>query len=446
MGFFSNPIKAIKGAVNRFVPGGRYLTGAARDHQKFHYNAALDRYNSYASAAQNQINSLSQSLQQQWQNLRSLEEQKYQHGFTGQQLSSHVSQYEGALANLERQKSAASLEAQNLEKAVSAFKAKAPALAGKISEVEKLPSNFENLYSKVASQKERLAGLSGEEAGNLITKHKADVEVLKKQRQDTEGKIRAAMAEIAGEHGSLGREKANLEQSLERYKHHQDRLLQENNSFQQQRTSLQKVIEDYKNEQDRITREYSRQQLDVQSGQQNLQNYINAAQSQLNALGGDVEWRAGKCRREAGTTGLVQGGALALGGLALGAGLGSLAGNITTSAGLAGTSASTPLSSTLLGSLATGLKYAAPLVGVGHYLNTANRGNLRGFERAELGSSTSAGGDLSQIARYGLGSPKVAIPELGGLKQSLSHFDMPIVPKLKDLPQLHEALGKIVSL
>lgn len=42
--------------------------------------------------------------------------------------------------------------------------------------------------------------------------------------------------------------------------------------------------------------------------------------------------------------------------------------------------------------------------------------------------------------------PKVAIPELGGLKQSLEHFNMPIVPKLKDLPQLHEALGKIVSL
>jgi hypothetical protein len=106
------------------------------------------------------------------------------------------------------------------------------------------------------------------------------------------------------------------------------------------------------------------------------------------------------------------------------------------------------MSASIFGSLATGFKYAAPTLGIATYLNNANGGqNLRGFERMNLGATGNLGAaDLSHIARYGLGNSKVAIPELGGLKQSLSHFDMPTLPKLKDLPQLNEALGKIVSI
>jgi hypothetical protein len=99
----------------------------------------------------------------------------------------------------------------------------------------------------------------------------------------------------------------------------------------------------------------------------------------------------------------------------------------------------------VLGALQSGLQYAAPVVGIGHYMSAMNKGNLRELEQINLSNKPTAN-DLSQIAQYGLGSPKVAIPELGGLKQSLEHFNMPIVPKLKDLPKLHEALGKIVSL
>ena len=37
------------------------------------------------------------------------------------------------------------------------------------------------------------------------------------------------------------------------------------------------------------------------------------------------------------------------------------------------------------------------------------------------------------------------IYQLGGLPLSLKHFDMPSLPKLKDLPTLDSALGRIAS-
>jgi hypothetical protein len=93
------------------------------------------------------------------------------------------------------------------------------------------------------------------------------------------------------------------------------------------------------------------------------------------------------------------------------------------------------------------------LVGIGHYMNKANIGHKLGnFATIDLASNIEqnanlANNDLSQIARYGpSGLAKMPIAELGNLKQSLEHFSMPSVPKLKDLPLLHESLGKIVSL
>jgi len=437
-GFFKNPWKATKGFVNKVVPGGKYLTGRAAEHQKYHYNLALDKYNNYASEAQNQINNLSQNLQQSMHNLRSLEEQKYHNNMQGQQLQSHASSYQQNLSRLEHEKTLAANEAGTLKAAFEGFKNKAPALASKISEVEKLPAIFSNLYETIAQQKQSLAGLTGEEAATHINKHKADVENLKKQREETESKIRASMEEITGQHKGLEREKSNLEQSLEKYKYRQDRLLYETGNFESERNQLTSLIQDYKSNQDRISNEYSKHQSQVNNRQKSLQDYINNAQTQLDALGGDVDWRAGKYERESRTTGLVRGAALGLATFGVGMGLSSLSMNTllpwTTSGQIAG-------------AIGTGLQYASPLLGIGHYLHTGSKGqSLRGLDRVNLGEGYNSSVDLSHIARLGLGGSKVSIPELGGLKQSLSHFEMPTVPTLRDLPKLHEALGKITSL
>jgi hypothetical protein len=101
----------------------------------------------------------------------------------------------------------------------------------------------------------------------------------------------------------------------------------------------------------------------------------------------------------------------------------------------------------ILGGIATGLQYGAPILGIGAYLNNTSKTAKVGIERGSL--SEYAGGNspnLDHLARYGLGAPKITMPELGGLKQSLSHFDMPMLPSLKELPSLAESLGKIISL
>lgn len=78
MSFWTNPWKATKSFVNKYIPGGRYITGADTARQKQLYNESRDRYGNYASEAQATINNLSQQLQQAQQVLRSLEEQQYQ--------------------------------------------------------------------------------------------------------------------------------------------------------------------------------------------------------------------------------------------------------------------------------------------------------------------------------------------------------------------------------
>lgn len=445
MGLWKSVQKGVRGAVNT-LPGGRYLTGDAANRQKRLYREAEAGYENYKNQAQSQIESMSRALEQSKQNLLHLEQQKYYHHTSGQQLGSHVGQYESTLSNLERQKSAMAAEGVGLEKAAAAFKAKAPDLADKIGEVEKLPAIFEKLYETTLQQKERLKGLTEEEAAVHIKKHKSDVELLKKQREETEEKIKRAMAEITTEHGNLTAEKSTLEQSLERYKYGQDRLLQENSIFEQQRSQLQRMLQDYMNEQSRIEGEYGNLQSKVSSEEVALKDYITSAEKQLGSLGDHAEWRAGKYKREAKTTGIAQGIGLTLGGLALGGGLSRFAGDFITKAGLSGAYTSTPMLGTILSGLGSGISTLAPLLGIGTYLNNTNRAAKAGIERGNLSEYAGGTTNLGQIARYGLSAPKVTIPELGGLKQSLSHFNLPMLPSLKELPSLAESLGKIISL
>ncbi|MDR0773778.1 MAG: hypothetical protein LBE72_00320 [Rickettsia sp.] len=231
MSFWTNPWKATKGFVNKYIPGGRYITGADTARQKQLYNESRDRYSHYASEAQNTINNLSQQLQHAQQGLHSLEEQQYQASSRSydmqHQLDYHTRQYESGLRNIESQRASLVTSADQLKQAFAAFTQKAPALDAQISEVEQLPGQFQNLYDQVVQRKESLKGLTEEEASSHIAQYQQDVEVLKKQRSETESKIRHSMDSITKEHQQLTREKANLEYQLANHQSQQNRLLQE---------------------------------------------------------------------------------------------------------------------------------------------------------------------------------------------------------------------------
>lgn len=416
-----------------------YLTGKDKRRQNRLYNESRDRYNNYASEAQTTINNLSQQLQHAQQGLRSLEEQQYKASMRSyemqNQLDYHSRQYESGLKNLESQRYSLSASANQLKQAFEGFKQKVPALDAKISEVEQLPSSFQNLYDQVAQRKESLKGLTEEEAGSHISKYQQDIESLKKQRVEVESKIRHSMDSITKEHQQLTREKTNLEHQLANHQSQQNRLLQDSSNFDNARQQLTKIIEQYKEEQNRqekISADYARQQSHAEGLQNQLKSYGAAAQSQLDSYGRDLEWRAGKYQKSARTTGLVQGLGLTALTFGLGSGLGAI--------GAKGS---------VLAGIGSGIKMLSPLVGIGHYMNRADIGRkLAGFERINLNNNDpSIGADLSRMAKYGpSGLGKMAIAELGGLKQSLEHFNMRSVPRLKDLPPLHESLGKITSL
>ncbi|WP_341753001.1 MULTISPECIES: hypothetical protein [unclassified Candidatus Tisiphia] len=436
--------------VSKYVPGGKYLTGSDTKKCKRNYEESQDRHNNYAREAQTNINNLSREIQQSMQGLRSLEEQKYQHSNRSyameNQLNQYASQYDSGLKNIEAQRARLSFSGEQLKQSFAALQQKAPALEARMREVEQLPGVFQNLYDRVAQQKDSLRGLTEEEAGSTIAKHQQDVDSLKKQRQAIEEKIRHSMNDITREHKNISSEKAELRHQLGNYQASQDRLLQDTGNFDQARHQLISCIEQYKQHQNReeqIAADYASRQSHIEGLQNRLNDYGSSAQRQLDSYAHDVKWRAGKYEDSADITGLVQGTALAA--LTFGAGMG------LTSLG-AGEAATVAGGTSTLGQIGFGVKCLAPLVGIGHYLNTSNimhrlRGGIEPVDLANNHQYDGMSGDLDQMARYGRsGLEKMPIAELGGLKQAVEHFNMRSVPQLKDLPQLSESLGKIVSL
>ncbi|MFY9589641.1 hypothetical protein [Rickettsia endosymbiont of Halotydeus destructor] len=114
-GFFRKPFKALTGAISRYVPGGKYLTGRETARQKSLYNNDLNIYNNYAAEAQSTIDNLSKQLSESAQKLQSIEQQKHQHGQNSGHLHNQVEQYQRGLQNLEQQKTALGSEANALQ-------------------------------------------------------------------------------------------------------------------------------------------------------------------------------------------------------------------------------------------------------------------------------------------------------------------------------------------
>ncbi|WP_425363772.1 hypothetical protein [Candidatus Tisiphia endosymbiont of Hybos culiciformis] len=262
------------------IPGVRYLTGADLARHKRNYEESRIRYNNYAHEAQTTINNLSGEIQQSMQGLRSLEGQQYHYSNRSyemeNQLNQYASQYDNNLKNIEAQRARLSSSAQQLKQSFESLKQKAPALEARMREVEQLPGVFQNLYDRVAQQKDSLRGLTEEEAGSAIAKHQQDVESLKKQRQAIEEKIRYSMNDITREHKNISMEKAELEHQLGNYQASQDRLLQDTSKFDQARYQLTSMIDQYKQQQNRaeqIETDYANRQSHIQGLQDKLRSY-----------------------------------------------------------------------------------------------------------------------------------------------------------------------------
>ncbi|HJD64321.1 MAG TPA: hypothetical protein LFW13_04920 [Rickettsia endosymbiont of Sericostoma sp.] len=445
MSFWTNPWKATKSFVNKYIPGGKYLTGDDLARHKRNYNESRDRYENCTREAQTTIDNLSREIQQSMRGLRSLEEQQYQSSNRSyameNQLNQHASQYDSGLRSIEAQRARLSSSAEELKQSFAALQQKAPALEARMREVEQLPGVFQNLYDRVAQQKDSLRGLTEEEAGSTIAKHQQDVESLKKQRQVIEEKIRYSMNDITREHKNISMEKAELKRQLGNYQASQDRLLQDTSNFDQARHQLISYIEQYKQQQNReeqIANDYANQQKHTQGLQDKLKSYSLSAQRDIDYHAHDLKWRAGKYETSAGNTGLVQG--LGIAALTFGAGI-----------GLGALGGGSSIFSSIAGGIGSGLQTLAPFAGIAHYFKTANIANKLGeIERVNLANNhqyDGMSGNLEQMARYGRsGLEKMPIAELGGLKQAVEHFNMRSVPRLNDLPKLSESLGKIVSL
>jgi len=453
-GFFKKPFKAIVGAVSKYVPGGKYLTGREVERQKFHYNAALNEYNNYTSEAQRNIDNFSHQLNESMGRLQSIEQQKQHHAQNSYQLQSHVDRYQQGMQSLEQHKMNLGNEANALHAVFENFKSKAPQLAGKISEIQKLPVNFQQMFEGVTQQKERLRGLTEDEAGGRLAKYHQSVEDLKKHRQETENNIRKQLDEITQQHSGLSSERANLENRLHSYSQVQNRLLGETEHFNNTRSQLENIIKNYQNEGQRLDNEYRGYQSQAESLNNQLNSYSSNAQTHLDNLANTANFRAGKLKKASFNTGALRG--LALTALTFGAGslltpavaAGGTTGAAASASGVAASGATT-FGSSLLGSLGSGLKFIAPMAGIAAYMGAMNRTKgLGGLERTNLRENIRDHSNslAATIGNKGFSYDKIGLPELGGLKQSLSHFNMPSIPKVQDLPKLSESLGKITAL
>lgn len=446
MGWLKKVTKAITKPIVKLVnhiPGGKYITGSEQNRQKNLYNAAVAEYNNYAVAAQSNIDNFSRQLNEAMGHLESLNHQRQQHAQQSTQLQGYVDQYQRGMQNLEQHKMNLGNEANALQETFENFKNKAPNLAGKISEVQKLPNNFRQMFESVLQQKERLRGLSEDEASGEIKKYHQSVEDLKKHRQDTENNIRKSLDEITKEHAGLSQERANLESRLHSYSGMQNRLLQESEHFNNTRSRLENIIKNYQNGGQRLESEYNNYQAQANSLNNQLEDYSRSAQTHLETLANAANFRAGKLKKASFNTGIIRG----LGTAALTFGLGSYLTPAATASGTAGAASTAANSSSLLTSLGSGLKFIAPMAGMAGYMGAMNRTRgLGGLERVNLiENRENYNHNLGGLTNPGTRYDKIGLPELGGLKQSLSHFNMPILPKLQDLPKLSESLGKIVA-
>jgi len=227
MGLFKKILKPVVKLVDHVVPGGRYLTGSEQSRQNRLYQGALNEHNTYALQAQSNIDNFGRQLNEAMGRLESLNQQRQQHAQQSVVLQTHAEQYQRGMQNLEQHRMTLGNEANALYELFENFKSKAPGLAGKISEVQKIPVNFNQMFDSVLQRKESLRGLTEDEAGGEIRRYRGDVENLNKSRAEMEQNIRKSMDEIVRNHTELGGERSILENRLNSYGYAQNRLLQE---------------------------------------------------------------------------------------------------------------------------------------------------------------------------------------------------------------------------
>jgi hypothetical protein len=319
-----------------------------------------------------------------------------------------------------------------------------------------LADQFQQQYKAVEANKERLKGVSFESAPELFLKHQQMVKALGTLRQQTEGTLKSRHQELSESHRKVttelsrlqkdyqGMEEENLhirrgQEKLERKKHsvtaYQNMLEPELKKFGQEQEAFKAEAEGLKAFQGKLTdleQSYATKKQEAEKLQQELSGtnaYQNQLVSRLKGLQQDVESHAQRYQERAGMAALLNAGLTGLATMGVGSalGVGGALLKLGTGLGVFGAFNSAK------GEIQKNLQKFANLTDIPAE-EYARMGGIPDWNKTPLNR-------IDFKSR--VFDTKVKMPELGGLAQSIKHFDMPTLPTLEELPTLSDALGKI---
>ena len=416
----------------------------------------------------------------------------------GTKIKERAADYGSRYKNYLGDVGALSKKRESLQSELESFKQKAPALEQKIREYEGISQSFEDAYKQALQKKESLKGLTAEDVDvRQVKEFEENVENLRSRRVQAERDIKEQLNAITFEHEGLQSGKKRLQQGMQDYQRmelglkykgqelsglrgaiqseigrlksleqeHKGRVSRhegdimsydkEGKRLVEEEKQYMKEREQYIEKQKRFAEEYNakRSRAEGQAAHiRSLDARVAQDRADVESRGRIYEKLSGEYREQARMTNLFSG--------VLEAGTGMLLGGLATG-GLAKLGAPAAIAqgaggAIKLGGLIKGLSTATSIPKIANLSDFQGRGAETGL-KAGLGTglgekylgktiSYTPTSKYTPISSGYLGTePKVNVPELGNLPQSLEHFGMPMLPKLSQLPKLHEALGKMVT-
>ena len=435
-------------------------------------NGLTNDYNTSSGDLQNFIGSMrnleqfkNQDFSNKNQSLGDMFSRLSQHqselGNVGQGLQNKTNEYQNKLSGFNTQKAQLESGYNTLQENFNAFTSQAPRLEEDIKNYNAMPKRFEEAYKALVSRKARLSGFNEDEMSGEVRQFKADVENLKRERGDTERKLKDTYELVTQQRGNLTRDRDLLTRDVEKHRDKEQdlklqriglegdqRLISDNINFFKMQED-QHVREEERNKQlaellkvemAKFQQEQEAQRLEVQNrvkGLKNLEESIGATKNSYNTARSEYESALGDYGRASIFSSITN------------AGLGALGGGLLGGSALGGSIGLTGGTGALVGgALAHQL---SQMFDQSTFKKIMEGGN---FEEAPTVQPIGSIADIINRARYAhtpisgglLGNaPHVNIPEMGNLLQAIRHFDMPTIPNIQDLPQLSDALGKLVS-
>ena len=375
-----------------------------------------------------------------------------------------------------------------------------------VREYEGASRSLQDAYRQALQRKEDFRGLAVEDLDIGVVKEFEEIPgKLKAKREQAERDIEEQLKAVTFEHGKLESERGRLKRSMQdyqgrelglryrgqelsklggaiqseisqleslkegyktkvsrhegdirRYGEEREGFIKEREGFVKEQEKFAKEQEGFAKEQERFAGEYGTRQKRIELDIQKLKSVDKEIEDQRRSLGihrSQYEGEVADLKEKISSTNLISGiaqfGAAALTGGLLGGGLKALGAPAFISKGVGDVAKVYGLIKGL--STATSIPNIPGLSDFQGKGIEAGLGGLGGGLERYLKQNLSTPSSLSSFSPTPISSgylgtqPKVNVPELGNLPQSLEHFGMPMLPKLAQLPKLQEALGKVVS-